>query len=79
MKGVSATIVAVEKLLSTTYCEFVFVALVNKHAMRIGHIVVRGMPRSTIFFRIISKNGMIFGKKIIEHKMCVLIFSATYV
>jgi hypothetical protein len=24
-------------------------------------------------------NGTIFGKKVIEHKMCVLIFSTTYV
>jgi len=32
----------------------VFVTLVNQHAMRMRHIVIYGLPRSKIFFHIIS-------------------------
>ena len=53
MRCVLATIVAVEKQYSFTYCEFVFAALGIRHAMRMRHIVVCGQPRSTIFLNII--------------------------
>jgi hypothetical protein len=38
LKGVRATIVAADKLLSITYYEFVFAALVNQNAVRM-HLI----------------------------------------
>jgi len=37
-----------------TVCVYVFVALGNTHAMRMHHIVICGLPGSTIYFHIIS-------------------------
>ena len=54
MRHVRATIVAVEKLLSTTCSECVAVALGTQHAMRVRHVVIRGLSGSTIFFHMIS-------------------------
>jgi hypothetical protein len=50
-------------------CVCVCVALVIQHAMHMRHIVICGLLCSTIFFHSIS-NCKIFGKKVIEHKMC---------
>jgi len=47
---VRVTIVAVEK----EYCECVFVALGTQREMRMRHIVVCGVPDSTIFFHVVS-------------------------
>jgi len=38
------------KLLKVTYSESVFTALVIQHAKRMHHIVICGLPSSTIFF-----------------------------
>jgi L,D-peptidoglycan transpeptidase YkuD (ErfK/YbiS/YcfS/YnhG family) len=37
-----------------TYSECVFVALDIQHSMRMRHIVITGLPGSTVFFHIIS-------------------------
>jgi len=50
MSRVRATIVVAEK----QYSECVFVELVIEDATHVRHIVIFGLPRSTIFFHIIS-------------------------
>ena len=40
--------------MSNTYSEFVFLALGTQHAMRMRHIVICGLPRTTKFFHITS-------------------------
>ena len=42
---------------SITCSECVSVALVFQHAMRMRHIAIRGLPRSTIFFHVTSLTG----------------------
>jgi len=42
------------KAISITYSECVSVALGIQHAMRMRHIVICDLPRSTVFFHIIS-------------------------
>jgi hypothetical protein len=49
------------------------------HAMRMRPIVNRGLPASTIFFHIISQTARFRGKKLIEHKIGVFIFSTAFV
>jgi hypothetical protein len=64
MTSLRATIVVVEKqeiLHNLTVC--VLVALVIQHAMRMRHIAICGLPRSTIFFTHYLLNGRIFEKK----------------
>jgi len=54
LRLVRVTTVTVEKQLSITYSERVFVALGIQHAMPMHHIVICGLSVSTIFFHIIS-------------------------
>ena len=49
------------------------VALLIQHETR-SYIAICGLSGSTTFFDIVI-NGTIFGKKITEYKMCILIFS----
>jgi len=46
--------------------------------MRMRHIVICGLAGFTIFFHIISYMAKSRGKKVIELKMCFLIFSFNF-
>ena len=50
------------KAISTKYSKCVSVALLIKHAMRMRHIVICGLPGSTMYFYDIP-NSTIFKKK----------------
>ena len=47
MRHFRVTVVALEKVMSITYSERVFVALVFQHAMRMRHIVICDLTNST--------------------------------
>jgi hypothetical protein len=59
----------------------VFVALVIQHAMRMRRIMLSSVacPAIQYFFHITSQTVRISKKKVTGHKMCVLIFSTTFV
>ena len=56
----------------------VFVASGIQHAMRIRHIVICGLPQSTIFFHIFSQRNDFRKKKRSLSIKCVLIFPTTF-
>jgi hypothetical protein len=67
------------KAIIITYSLCVFVVLGIQHAMRMRHIVICVLSRSTVFFPRYPINGKIFGKKVNWLEMSVLIFSTTFV
>jgi hypothetical protein len=54
LRRVHTTTVAVEKQKNITYSECVSVALGIQHALRMRHIVICGLPFSTVTIHIIS-------------------------
>jgi hypothetical protein len=78
MRRVRATIVAEEKQ-RVTYSECASVALAIQHSMRMRLIVICDLSGSTIFFSHYLIKNKLFGKKVTEDKMCVLIFSTIVV
>jgi len=66
------------KSISTTYSECVFAAVGKQREMRVRHVVTCGVRLYNIFPHYLI-NDTIFGKKVIEYKMCVLILCTTFV
>ena len=59
-----------EKSMSITYSESVCLALGIQHAMRMSHVFICGLPRSTKFLHISHKRyDFKKKKKVMEHKM----------
>jgi hypothetical protein len=55
------------------------IAFLIQHATRMRPIVTSFVASAAPDFRNYLINGAIFGKKVIEYKMCVLIFSTTFI
>jgi hypothetical protein len=66
------------KAIRITYSEFVSIALGIQYAMSMRRVTLSSVtcPALHRISHVIS-HGTIFGKEVIEHKMCVLIFSTT--
>jgi len=54
LRRVRATMFAMEKTISITHYECVFVALGIQHELRLRHIIICGLPDCTILFHLIS-------------------------
>jgi hypothetical protein len=61
-------------------CTYVHVFLLIQHAMHMHHVVMSFVaPWSVPHFSTYLINGVILGKKVIEHKICVIVFSTTFI
>ena len=68
------------KAISITYSECVYEALVFQHPRRMCRIMLSSVPcRVLQYISTLSHKRYDFQKKVTEHKMCVLIFSTTFV
>ena len=68
-----------EKAISITYSGSVFVPLGIQNAMRMRHIARRSLPALQYISALSHKRHDFRKKKIIEYKLCVLIFYKTLV
>jgi hypothetical protein len=66
------------KAINITYYECAFLAFSMQHAMHVHHIVICGLNDYTIFPHYLI-NSRTFGGGVMKHKMCVLIFSTTFI
>jgi hypothetical protein len=57
--------------MSITQSACVSVALGIQHAMRMRHIVICGLPSSTVLFHIIQKTARLSGKKLFNTKFVI--------
>jgi len=67
------------KAISVTYSECESAALITQHTTRMRHIVICGLSPLYHIVSTLSHKRHDFRKKVTEHKMCVLIFSTTFV
>ena len=67
--------IAVKYIIAYSECLFVVVDI--QHAMRMSHIVICGLPRSTIFCHFISYTVR-FSEKRLLNMQCFLIFSTDF-
>ena len=72
LRRIRVTTVAEQKLY-VLHILTVFVALGMQHAMPMGHIVMCGLPRFTVFFHVNLKTARFSGGGEVT-KLCVLIF-----
>ena len=72
-----ATVFVVEKR-CVVNSKCLSVVLVIQHALRMRYVVICGLSGSAVFFHFILKTSR-YSKLFAEHKMCVLIFSTTFV
>jgi hypothetical protein len=65
------------KAISITYSDCVFVVVGIQHAMRVYRTVICGLPRSTIFFHVMSYMAR-FSKEKLLNIQCFLIYSTNF-